>query len=181
MIQTLLEIIRLKKRLLVFMGILLVVTIGFSLFVVNNQASAIADAQIRWNELRKSVVLAGKQDVAVSYRKGKGDVEAINARIPLKRDFPRVLGDVLDAAAANGTVIGNLSYKPQVIKDENLLAYGVTMAVGGSYASVKSFLADVLKNRELVVVEGFTLTNNDLYEEFVTIELRLSVYLRENA
>ena len=65
-----------------------------------------------------------------------------------------MLGDILDAAASSAVVTGNVSYKPQAIKDQDLLAYGVSMTVGGSYAAVKSFLADLQKNSELIVIDG---------------------------
>lgn len=180
MIQTLFEIFRLKKRMFLIVIILSLINLGLAIYVVNYQISTIADFQQKWNELRRSVAVAGKQDVNAFFQQGKAGVETLQSKIPPKREFPRVLGDILDAASSSGTVIGNVSYKPQMIKDENLLAYGVTMSVGGSYASVKSFLADVVKNRELIVLNGFTLSNTDLYEEFVTMDLHLTVYLREN-
>ncbi|MBT1071436.1 type 4a pilus biogenesis protein PilO [Pelotalea chapellei] len=180
MIQTLLEIFRLKKRLLLITTLLLLITLILSTYVWNYQTSAIADAQITWSELRQKMALVGKQDVSLSYRQGKDALDSLEARIPLKREFPRVLGDILEAAAASGVITGNISYKPQVIKNEKLLAYSVSMNVGGGYASIKSFLADVLKSREFIVVDGFTLNNTDLYEEYVSMDLRLTVYLREN-
>jgi len=68
--------------------------------------------------------------------------------IPAKRQFPRVLGDILDAAASSAVTTGSVSYKPQAIKDQELMDYSISMSVGGSYAAVKSFLADLQKNSE---------------------------------
>jgi hypothetical protein len=89
-----------------------------------------------------------------------------------------VLGEILDAAATNAVITGNVSYKPQMLKDQDLLAYGLSMSVGGSYAAVKSFLADLQKSDELVVVEAVSLSKSDLYEENVVLDVRLTVYLQ---
>jgi type IV pilus assembly protein PilO len=89
-----------------------------------------------------------------------------------------VLGDILDAAASSAVVTGNVSYKPQAVKDQDLLAYGISMSVGGSYAAVKSFLGDLQKNSEMVVIDGITLSKSDLFEENVVLDLRLTVYLQ---
>ena len=52
------------------------------------------------------------------------------------------------------------------------------MTVSGSYAAVKSFLGDLQKNSELVIVDSIGLTNSDLYEENVVMDLKLSIYLQ---
>jgi len=124
--------------------------------------------------------VAGRADVATVYGRGVDDLKKLASRVPAKRQFPRVLGDILDAAASSAVVTGNVSYKPQkTIKgQEDLLAYDITMTVGGSYAAVKSLLGDLQKNSELIVVDGVKLSKSDLFEENVVMDLRLTVYLQ---
>ena len=179
--QVLLELLRLKKRSLIAIGVLLLSNVVIYALISGYQDSALAEAHIKWGNLRSRVAAADRGDVNVSYRQGKSDLEKIRSMVPLKREFPRVLGDILDAAASSGVATGSITYKPQVLKDEKLLAYAVTMSTSGSYAAVKSLLADLMKNRELVVVDGISLTNSDPYVESVSMELRLTVYLREDA
>ena len=179
--QVLLELLHLKKRSLIAIFLLLLLNIGLYALVSGYQDSALVEAHTKWSNLRNRVAAADRGDVNVLYRQGKSDLEKLRFMIPLKRQFPRALGDVLDAAASSGVAIGAITYKPQVLKDENLLAYAVTMATSGSYAAVKSLLSDLQKNHELVVVEGVSLSNSDPYVENVSMELRLTVYLREGA
>ena len=181
MISVLLEIIRLKKMLLIAAGVLLAANLAVYFFRSSYQAPAIEKSQQQWNDLRRRVAAAGRLDVNALYAKGKSDLERIRNRYPLKREFPRVLGDILSAASASTVSTGNITYKPQAVKDENLLAYGVSMSVSGGYASIKSFLADLQNQSEMVVIDKVTLTNNDYFEEKVSMELRLTVYLREGA
>lgn len=179
--QVLLELLRLKKRILIAILLLFLTNVALYSIIKVYQDPALVNANTKWSNLRKRVAAADRGDVNVTYGKGKSDLEKLRSMIPLKREFPRVLGDILDAAASNGVATGSITYKPQVLKDENLLAYAVTMSTSGSYAAVKSLLADLQKNHELVVVDGISLANSDPYVENVSMELRLTLYLREGA
>ena len=150
----LLELIRLKKRTLIAALALLVLNVGLYALTAGYLDPKVTALQTSWTDLRQRVSVAGRADVATVYRRGVDDLKKLNSRIPAKRQFARVIGDILDAAASSAVTTGTISYKPQVIKGhEELLAYGVTMSVGGSYAAVKSFLADLQKNSELVVID----------------------------
>jgi len=179
MTQALLELIRQKKRTLIAALVLLLLNIGLYAVTAGYLEPKIVVSQASWNDLRQRVTVAGRADVATVYRRGVDDLKKVMTLVPVKRQFPRVLGDILDAAASSGVVTGNVSYKPQVVKDrDDLLVYGVSMAVGGSYAAVKSFLADLQKNDEMVVIDSVSLSKSDLYEENVVMDLRLTVYLQ---
>ena len=177
--EALLELLREKKRTMIAALLLLLLNIGLYAVSTGYLAPKIARAQASWTDLRQRVAVAGRADVATVYQRGIDDLKKLATRIPAKRQYPRVLSEILDAAASSAVVTGNISYKPQVVKNRGLLAYGVTMTVGGSYAAVKSFLGDLQKNSELVVIEGLSLSKSDLFEENVVMDLRLSVYLQE--
>lgn len=179
--QAILELLRQKRRFLIFIGSLLLINIILAVFVSSYQRPALRTATKSWDDLRGRVAVIGRGDVGTVYRQGTGDLEKLAVLIPDRRQFPRVVGDILDAAASSGVVTGAMTYIPKVVKNENLLAYSLQMSVTGRYAAIKSFLSDMQKNRELVVIDGISLSNADLFEESVTMELRLTVYLREGA
>lgn len=176
--QALLELLQQKRVLLIVAAVLLLLNIG--LFVTLNVylAPAIIASQSSWNTLRQRVAVAGRADVASVYRRGIDDLKKLATRIPAKRQFPRVLGDLLDSAVTSGVSTGAVNYKPQTVKGHDLLAYSVSMTVSGSYAAIKSFLGDLQKNNEMIVVDGISLSNNDPFEENVALELHLSIYLQ---
>lgn len=181
MIAALLEILRRKKWLLIAVAVGLLLNIGLLVWIDGFQSPAIQTGQTKWNDLRRRLAGTGRESVESRYSQGKTDLEALQLRIPPKRQFPRILGEILDSAASSGVTVGAISYKPRVVKDEQLLEYGVTIGVSGRYAAIKSFLADQSGSRELLVVEGISLANSDPFEENVTMELHLTVYLREGA
>jgi len=176
--QALLELFHQKKRTLIVTLVLLVLNICLYAVSAGYLEPKVAASQASWSDLRQRVAVAGRADVATVYRRGVDDLKRLMVRIPVKRQFPRVLGDILDAAASSAVVTGGVSYKPQAIKDQDLLAYGVSMTVGGSYAAVKSFLSDLQKNSELIVIDDIGFSKSDLYEENVVLDLRLTVYLQ---
>ncbi len=179
--DALLELVRQKKRLLLSVAVLALFTMALFIAVDGYQLPEIVAAQAKWSELRRQVALMGRGDVSSAYRQGKIDLETLKGRIPPKRQFARVLGDILEQAASSGTTIDSITYKPRVVKeDEGLLAYDLTMSVSGRYAALKSFLSDVRKFRELVVINEFGLINSDYFEENVTLDLQMTIYLRED-
>jgi type IV pilus assembly protein PilO len=176
--QAILELLREKKRTLIMAVVLLLLNIVLYTLSAAYLEPRIAASQTMWTDLRQRVAVAGRADVATVYRRGLDDLKKLVLHIPVKRQFPRVLGDILDAAASSAVITGNISYKPLAIKDRDLLAYGISMTVGGRYAAVKSFLGDLQKYSEMIVIDGISLSKSDLFEENVVMDLRLTVYLQ---
>jgi len=180
MTQILLEIIRQRQRILAVVLALLVLNIAVLVFLKAYLAPAISGAQTTWGDLRRRVAVAGQNDASTIYRRGKADLEQLRTHIPPKNQFPRLLGVIFDTAASDDVRVGTITYKPMAVKENPaLLSYGLSLSVGGSYAAVKNFLADLQKNGELIVIDGMSMANNDPYEENVSMDLHVTVYLRE--
>ena len=181
MIPILLEIVRQKKKALLLVAALLLCNIGVFVGINYYLTPTSTSLQLKWSELRRKVAETGRMDINALYKQGQTDLGKVAERIPAKRHFPRVLGDILDTAASNNVSSGNISYKQEAVKDQKLLAYVVTMNVNGSYAGVKSFLADMLVAEELIVIDNLTISQSDAMTENVTMGLNMTVYMREGA
>ncbi|MFA7404650.1 MAG: type 4a pilus biogenesis protein PilO, partial [Pelobacteraceae bacterium] len=145
------------------------------------QIPVLAELQTKWSAMRRQSTHAGKVDAVTLYRQGVLDLEKLKARIPEKREFARVLSDLLEAAANSAVEVGTITYKPVQLKEEPLLSYQLSLSVSGRYAAVKSYLADLQKNPELIVVESVAFSNSDEFVENVKMELQITIYLREGA
>ncbi len=179
--QYLLEIVRQKWRLFSIILFLLLLNVILMVVVSAYQLPSLADLQSKWSNLRRQAANVGKYDAVTLYQQGLVDLEKLKARIPEKRQFARVLSDLLEAASNSAVEIGSISYKPVKIKDEPLLSYQLSFPVTGSYAAVKSYLSDLQKNPELLVVDMVNFSNSDLFIEKVVMNLQITVYLREGA
>lgn len=176
-----LEIIRQKWGLLAVMLFLLLLNVILAVVVSAYQWPLITDLQTQWSSMRRQAAQSGTVDAATLYRQGGTDLEKLKERIPEKRQFARVLGDLFEAAASSAVEVGPLSYKPERIKEESLLSYQLSYSASGSYAAVKSYLADLQKNPELIVIENVDFSNSDLFAENVVMNIKLTIYLREGA
>lgn len=176
-----LEIIRQKWRLLSVIMILLLINGALGIVVSAYQLPTLADLQIKWSDLRRLSARAGMAGAATLHQQGSADLKTLKTRIPEKREFARVLSELLESAASSAVEVGTISYKPVQIKEEALLSYQLSLSASGRYAAVKSYLADLQNNRELIVVDSVAFSNSDLFVENVVMNLRITVYLREEA
>lgn len=179
--RVLLEILRQKRIVVAIVVSLTVLNLILMSVIASYQEPKLAASRSKWGELRTMVARAGHADALSLHRQGMADLEKLNARIPPKREFARVLSDILEAESNSGVTTGSISYKPLSIKDEALLSYKLSLAVSGDYAAVKSFLSDLQQNPELIVVDSVSLENSDLFSENVVMNLNITVYLREGA
>jgi type IV pilus assembly protein PilO len=179
--QYILEIIRQKWRLLSIILALLLLNVALGVVVSVYQLPSLADLQTKWSNLRRQAASVGQLDATALHQQGSADLEKLKAKIPEKRQFARVLSDLFEAAASSAVEVGAISYKPVQIREEALLSYELSFSVSGSYAAVKSYLADLQKNPELIVVDNVSFSNGDLFVEKVVMNLRITVYLREGA
>jgi type IV pilus assembly protein PilO len=179
MTSALLEILRLRWRVLTIALALVLLNLGVSVYMGVYQASALIDAQTKWSDLRRRVAVAGQNDPAAIFRKGKADMDKLLTHIPQKSQFPRLLGGIFDTAASDSVTVGTVTYKPEPVKNMHLLSYGISLSVAGSYAAVKNFLADMQGMSEMVVIDSMHMTNSDPFEEKVVMDLHLTVFLQE--
>jgi len=178
--RVIMELFRLMPRTLTTIMVLLLVNVLFYSIGVVYLEPALNSNRLAFNNLREKMSIIGRTDVSATYRQGKKDLEKLMVMIPAKRDFPKVLGDIADDALSSGVVLGGFNYKHRIVKDENLMVYNVTISVSGRYAAIKSFLDDMQNIPDLTVIEDISMANSDPYEENLTMELRLAVYLRES-
>lgn len=179
--QYVFEIVRQRWRFLCVIMSLLLLNVTLGAVVSSYQLPSLADLQTRWSNLRRQAARAGQVDAATLHHQGSADLEKLKVRIPEKREFARVLSEIYESAASSAVEVGAISYKPVLIKEEALLSYQLSFSVDGGYAAVKSYLSDLQKNPELIVIDTVTFANSDLFVENVVMDLRITVYLRGGA
>lgn len=179
--RILIEILRKKKFALAAILLLILLNAALMVLVGSYQTKALAAAQAKWSDLRRQAAAAGKADATARYRQTAIDLEKLRTRIPPRREFARVLSDLFESASSSGVTTGAVNYNPQKVKDEELLSYQLSLSVNGSYAAVKSYLADLQNYPELIVIDKVSLSNTDPFVENVTMDLGLTIYLREGA
>jgi len=176
-----LELYQRKKPWLIAIGLLLLLNImalvGIALFqqpVLNQKKELVTEQQ-------KGLDAMAHGDRSSVYRNGKRDLEKLQAMIPPKREFAPLLGEIMDSSSECHVSSDSLTYKPEFLKERNLLVYHISLSVSGRYEAIRCFLYKMQTRKELVVIDGFTLKNEDPYAEKVTMDLQLTAYLRDGA
>lgn len=179
MTPVIMEILRRHRVMLIIAGLLFIAVGAVYGYLAWYQEPALNEAQATWADLRRRTGITPKKDARQLFRQGQTDLQAIQAKIPQRREFPTLLGRIMEDAATSGVTIGTITYQPKHLKEAPLTAYGVSVAFYGTYAALKSLLADILAFDKLVVVDTVSLENRDYLEEKVTMGLQLTIYLQE--
>lgn len=145
------------------------------------QTVTLSALQASRDDKRNQVAASGKRDASAAFQKGREDIKSLLARLPSRTEFPQVLGQLVDTAKVSGVSLDGLSYKPQKGSADGLLAYTLTCTAGGNYPALKRFLAELQGFDGLTVVTSINLTNNDLAVAKATMQVNLSIYLRDSA
>jgi len=177
--QQVLVLFRRKRPWLIAIGILLLLNIISFVFIGIFQNPALERKKGVWSEQRKRLDALARGDVTTAYLNAKADLERLQAMIPDKRRFPSLLGQIMDSSSLCSVATDSLTYKPQSIKEQKLLAYEMSMSVSGRYSAVRCFIYEMQTMEQLVVIDGIKLSNEDPYAENVSMELRMTAYLRD--
>lgn len=172
------EVFRTRRRAVILLALFGLVNLGLHLFHSLYLQPRLSGLQTRWTEMRRSSRTPAI-DRGTAYQQGSADLVAWKERIPPKRELARVVGELFSLASSNSVTVGTITYKPEKAKeDASLLIYGIGLTVNGRYASVKSFVADLGRMREIVIVDAVSLNNAKMTEEQVDLKVSLAAYLR---
>jgi type IV pilus assembly protein PilO len=150
---------------------------GLVLYARVYQEPRLVSLQNEWFNRRKG---EGRfLDRGSVYDKGVADLATWNSRIPPRKEFARVIGEIYESARSNALDIAGVNYKPDAVKGESLLFYSIILNVSGRYAAAKSFVSDLGRLRDIVIVDGIALSNTKATEENVTLKVNLTVYLKQ--
>ena len=171
------QIINTRRNFFIAIFVLIIINIGLFLYSSAYLEPKLVFLQNKWSE--KRLIAAGESgiDAAAVYQQGTSDLAAWRARIYPKKDFARFIDELFESATNNTLKVGAITYKPQPVKGENLLAYSIGFNVSGKYAAIKSFIADIQRLREIAVIDNISL-NGKTTEESVDMKLQMTAYFR---
>lgn len=175
--RQLVEILKGKGISIVVIIVLALANIAMAVYSLTIQQPSLQRLQEEWSS-RRNLVAGGGGDLSAIYRRGKTDLELLHERIPPKRDFTRQMMEIFELASNNGLMVKGVSYKPDQIREPNLVVYGVSMTLEGKYAGVKSFISDLQCHGGLLAIDSVSLSSGSMKEEVVSLRMQLSTYFR---
>ncbi len=162
-----------------FIAILVMILMdgGLYLYYSSYLEPRLASLQREWSDKRLAAAEGAPLDMAAVYRQGNADLATWRERIYPKKDFARFIGDLFETATNNSLKVGAITYKPTSFKDEGLLAFTVDFNVAGKYAAIKSFISDLERLRQIVVINNVSLSGKNT-EESVGMRVQLTAYFK---
>lgn len=168
-----------RRKWFLFLGFLLLLNIALWLYLSSWQRPALATAQSDWMAKREALKSGQSLGAATIYQNGVRDLALFDKRFIPKREFTRFINQLYESAQSNSLEMKGITYKPGAVKEaRGLLSYAVTFTVSGKYASVKSFLADFSRYKEIVTLDSIALSNPSRTEESVSLRIQMTAYLK---
>lgn len=173
------DIVAARGKMLAFLGFLLLLAAAAQLYLSSWQRPALEKAQVEWFSRREAIARGEALGDAARYHNGMRDLEEFQKRLVPKERFPALMSQLYDSAKSNSLALKGVTFKPGNIKGEKqIVTYGVSFTVSGRYASVKKFISDLLRYKELVTVDSISLGSQSATEETVNLKVQTTVYLK---
>jgi len=168
-----------RPKALALLGLLVLANLALAVCLSVWLTPELERVQSDWFAKRQEQAAGQKLKAADRYRSGNRDLAAFRQRLIPKSGFPAFLSDLFQTARNNSLQLKSVSYKPAVVKEEAVVAYGIEVTVAGRYAAVKSFLADLARYPQIVTLDSVVLSNSSRTEEAVELKVLLTAYLKQ--
>jgi Tfp pilus assembly protein PilO len=170
------QILQLRKRSLIAIAILFVVALSLQLFISLYQTSQVELENVEWMKLREQEGRgAALQDRDTLYKNGLADLAKFRERIYPKSQFARFIGELYEKASENNLEIVSITYKPSIVKEDQLLSYTLTLSVSGKYTQLKKFIYALgAGNGNLLVIDSIAIAASGTATESVQLQLSIT-------
>lgn len=180
-LSLLLEIIRQRRWSIIVALLCTMAAVGLMVFRLVWQEPRLEALRAEWFT-KRDLSGGGTRNPIDVYRQGQADLATFQQHIPQRKEFVRLLGELYELAGNNRLTVGSVTYKPQTAKeakDAPLLAYELSLAAAGSYAAMKSFVADLERMDDMVVIDSLAVSGGkDEAVQTVDVKIVLTAYFR---
>ncbi|GAB4295066.1 MAG: hypothetical protein Fur0034_03380 [Desulfuromonadia bacterium] len=164
---------------LVTLAILVSLGGGLLLFRQFILLDRLLEVRRQWSAFREEIRRNPSATKIAIYEQAVADLATFEGRVPSTADFARVIGDLFSMAESNSLSIGGVSYTPGKTSD-GFLDYSLSLDATGTYPGVKSFATDILRHRDIVVIDQLSLAKSGkIFDDEVTLRMRIRMMFRQ--
>lgn len=136
-------------------------------------------------QLRQRQMQATKSGLPISaVARLETDLNRFREMIPAKQKFSDFIGELFSWADQAGLAIDQISYRPKVDPEMDLLSYGLSFAVTGSYSQLKHYIHLLENSSRILMINQIALAGShdpDRGENIVSLHIQLTTYFQETA
>lgn len=118
-----------------------------------------------------------------AFAQGEQDLAEFRAHLPDVRRFADLIGDLYELSGRCHLKIGQIAYTPKELPEEQILSYGMTFIVAGTYGDLKRFIHGLETSPRIMVIEQVALNaaGQDEYSGQVSLNVKITTYFRREA
>lgn len=173
------QILQLKKRPLLALLVLLLIAVALQIFITQYQDKRIEQLSVEWvkhrEEEQRGAALA---DRGTLYKNGLADLAKFRERVYPKAQFARFIGELYDIAARDSLELTAITYKPSLIKEEQLISYAMTLTVSGKYPNLKKFIRDLGTSGNLLTIDSVAMTASGTAPDAVQLQILITSFFK---
>lgn len=171
------QILLARRIPLVVIAILLTVTVALQIIIIYHQQIKLEALRSDWLKQR-SRDLGGPQslDRDTVYKKGQIDLSRFRERIYPKSQFARFIGELYATAGKNNLEVASITFKPSIIKEEQLLQYSLSLSLKGKYLQLKKFILELNSLGNLLHVDSISFVSQGESSESVELQVQITSY-----
>jgi len=167
------------RRWILTISILLAVTLLLFLYRQIILVDSLVETRRAWSVFREEIRRNPSATKISIYEQAVSDIAAFEGRLPATTEFARVIGDLFSLAESSSLSVGGVSYTPGKGGD-GYLDYSLSMDATGTYPGVKSFITDILRYREIIVIDQLSLSKSGkIFDDEVTVRVKLRMMFRQ--
>lgn len=164
---------------LIVIAILFATTIALQAVMVYYQTPRLETLRSEWLTQRS---LEGRgshlQSRDTVYKNGVADLGKFRDRIYPKSQFARFIGELYATAGSNNLEVASITFKPTIIKEEQLLQYALVLSLNGKYLQLKKFIHDLNTSGNLLHVDSISFVSQGESSESVKLQVQITSYFK---
>jgi len=176
------QILLMRRKSLLCVAAFFVLSVGIRIYIVYFQEPQLDLARAEWSKMRAAEKLGKSSGSKESiYKSGKLDLGKLRQRIYSKDQFARFIVELYEMSSKNNLEIASFTYKPELVKDENIYKYSMVLTSGGRYINQKKFLRDLSLANNLIHIDAISFASQGNSSDKVQLQTHISAYFKMEA
>lgn len=177
-----------RNQVLIVGGLLLLILVAWAgqSWIVEPRLKDLQSEQLRLQQqVRQRQLQEARSGVPVStVEQINSNLQRFNALIPDIKEFSSFVGELFTLAEEANLDIAQVNYKPEHDPYSELVLYGVSFSVDGSYAELKKFIHLLENSSRIILIDNIALSDKSDKsdkQEKVSLQIKLRSYFREDS
>lgn len=113
-----------------------------------------------------------------AYSRASSEMAVFYQAIPHRENFTNLIREIFSLAEKSGLAIDMVDYRPEKVKERDILLYSLNFSVVGDYGQIKKFIHRIEQSKRLIMIDEVGLKGESGGGGSVSLHIRLSTLFR---